>query len=332
MHSADAWPAYSIVVPVYNNERSLARVVERLRQVQKTLGVDVEGVFVVDGSPDSSASVLNVLLQQGGIRSQLIVLSRNYGALAAVRAGLDASRGAVVAIMAADLQEPEELYIDFYRACSGDAYVAIGRRETRADPGFQSLLARMYWAVFRRLVVREIPPGGVDVFAARRQVVDELVRLPEAHSSIVGLLYLVGFPRHEILYHRAARDEGRSSWSLRKRLRYLFDSIFAFTDLPIIAITTVGFVGSVGSIAVATVVFVGWLLGKIAVPGYTPLILAVTVMTSLMLFSLGVIGSYVWRTYEHSKQRPRWIPMSHRTYSGDGEPAATNARAPRVDA
>lgn len=317
--------SYSVVVPVYNNEASLARVVERLNRIQIAVEAEVEGVFVVDGSPDASAVVLERLLPHATFRSQLIVLSRNYGAFAALRAGMASSTGDVLAVMAADLQEPEELYVDFYKALSqDDAQVAIGTRETRDDPGLQSFLARLYWSMFRRLVIREIPAGGVDVFAARRQVVDELVRLHESHTSLVGLLYMVGFRRIEIPYHRTARVEGRSSWSFRKRTRYLLDSVFAFTDLPIIAITMVGLVGSVGSIVVAAVVLGAWVLGRIEVPGYTPLMFAVAILTSLVLFSLGILGSYIWRTYENSKQRPRWIPMAHTRFEG-GEHGATIA-------
>lgn len=317
---------YTIVVPVYRNEASLARVVARLESVQATLGVEVEGVFVVDGSPDASAVVLNRLLANASVASQLIVLSRNFGAFAAVRAGLSAATGQVVAIMAADLQEPEDLYLDFYRRLDGDAaYVAVGRRETRADPGLQSLLANAYWSAFRRLVVPELPKGGVDVFAARAEVIHQLVQMHESHTSLVGLLYSVGFERVEVPYHRAAREEGRSSWSLRKRARYLLDSVFAFTDLPIIAITVVGLVGSVGSVLVAVVVLLAWMLGNIEVPGYTPLMFAIAILTSLVLFSLGIVGSYVWRTYENSKGRQAWIPMTHQHFPRPG------ASTPMID-
>lgn len=310
-------PDYSIVIPVYNNEASLSAVIERLERISHAIDGTLEGVFVVDGSPDASALVLERLLPSASFASQLVVLSRNYGAFAAVRAGMAAAGGRAVAVMAADMQEPEDLYLRFHAALvEGPAFIALGRRESRADPGLQSLLARSYWSLYRRLVVPEIPAGGVDVFAARREVVDELVRLHESHTSLIGLLYMVGFPRVELSYHRAERHEGRSSWSWRKRIRYLLDSIFSFTDLPIIAITAVGFVGSVGSILVAAVVLIGWLAGRIQVPGYTPLMFAIAIMTSLVLFSLGIVGSYIWRTYENSKQRPRWIPMSHASFEG----------------
>jgi glycosyltransferase involved in cell wall biosynthesis len=306
-----------VVVPVYRNEASLARVVARFESLQTALGVAVEGVFVVDGSPDASAVLLDRLLATASFQSQLLVLSRNFGAFAAIRAGLAASRGEIVAVMAADLQEPEQLYIDFYRALAeGPAHVAVGQRDSRADPRRQALLANVYWSSFRRFVIRDVPKGGVDVFAVRRIVVDQLVRLNESHTSLVGLLYTVGFDRVEITYDRAARDEGRSSWSLRKRVRYLLDSVFAFTDLPIIAITVVGLFGCVGSICVAGAVLLAWAIGSIEVPGYTPLMFAIAILTSLVLFSLGIVGSYVWRTYENSKGRPAWVPMRHTLFSG----------------
>ena len=149
-----------------------------------------------------------------------------------------------------------------------------------------------------------MPRGGVDTFACTHRVRDRLVSLEESNSSLVGLLIWLGFRRIEVPYDRAARPSGRSGWTLRKKLRYLFDSTYSFTDLPINLLLTVGVGGVLLSLIAAAIVLVAWMFAGIGVAGYTPLMLTMLGMGSLMLSGLGVVGSYVWRTYENSKRRP----------------------------
>lgn len=310
---------YSIVVPVYGNEGSLRQLVDRLVDIAGELDDPMEVVFVVDGSPDRSEEVLRSLLPTAGLASQLIVHSRNFGAFPAIRTGLTAAKGDFIGVMAADMQEPPELMLEFFTVLAGGtADVAVGRREGRNDPAITSLMSRAFWSIYRRWVNPEIPRGGVDVFAVNRRVADELIVLRESHTSLVGLLYWVGFRRTEVPYTRSAREEGTSGWTFHKKLRYLMDSVFAFTDLPIVMLTTVGFVGAVVTATVGVVVFVAWLAGAITSTGYTPLMLAVLFSTFLLLSGLGVVGAYVWRIYENSKRRPHAISTVVAESDGSG--------------
>jgi len=307
---------YSIVVPVYRNEETLADLVVRLDGLAAELDVGLEAIFVVDGSPDGSLMILRDLLEdERAFSAQLIALSRNFGAFSAVKAGLDKARGAIVAVMAADLQEPVSLIEEFFeRLDTGEYDVAVGVRTARNDPGRDAAASLLFWWLYRKLVQPEIPPGGVDVFACTREVATQLARLEESHTSLVGLLYWLGFRRVDIPYERQARPAGKSAWSLRKRVRYLQDSIYSFTSLPIAAITVVGVVGVVASLSYACVVFAFWAAGSIDVAGYTPLMLALLFMASSVLIGLGIVGSYVWRTYENSKGRPTAVTMTHERF------------------
>jgi glycosyltransferase involved in cell wall biosynthesis len=313
-------PRYSVVVPVYRNEATLAPLVERLGGLASELDGRLEVVFVVDGSPDGSLVLLRrVLAEQNAFSSQLIALSRNFGSFSAIRAGLAAAEGDLVGVMAADLQEPVSLVREFFEQLgTGDYDVAVGVRRSRADDRGSQTAARLFWWLYRHLVQREIPPGGVDVFGCTRQVAGELIRMDESHTSLVGLIYWVGFRRVEISYDRLPRPEGTSAWSFRRKMRYLLDSIFSFTDVPITVIIVLGVVGVTVSAIAGIVVLVTWATGQIDVPGYTPLILAVFFMTSLILISLGIVGSYVWRTYENSKGRPGSVTMTHERFGGGG--------------
>ena len=317
--SSDNRVRYSVVVPVYRNEATLPALVQRLDGLAARLDGPLEAVFVVDGSPDGSLATLRELLRTSDrFSSQLIALSRNFGSFSAVKAGLAEARGEFVAVMAADLQEPVSLIEDFFSAlATGEHDVAVGLRTARDDPGSGVAASRLFWWLYRRLVQPEIPAGGVDVFACRREVATQLAGLDESHTSLIGLLYWLRFRRVEVPYSRQARPVGTSAWSLRKRLRYLQDSIYSFTSLPIAAITVVGVVGVVASLLYASVVIAFWAAGRIDVAGYTPLMLALLFMASSVLIGLGIVGSYVWRTYENSKGRPTAVTMTHERFGPD---------------
>jgi len=318
---ATAPPGLSVVVPVYGNEATLPAVLEQMAALAGAIAGELEVVFVVDGSPDNSLLLLRQrLLEPHPFRSQLVALSRNFGAFSAIRVGLEAAESEIVTVVAADLQEPLSLTVAFYEAlASGEHDVAVGVREQRDDPWTSRTTASIFWRLYRRLVQREMPVRGLDVFACTRQVVAQLLRLEESHTSLVGLLLWVGFRRVEIPYDRIARAEGKSGWSVRKKLRYLLDSAYSFSDLPVHLITGIGIVGVLGSTIIGLVVFVAWLTGSIGVAGYTPMILALVFTGSSTLLSLGVIGSYVWRTYENTKGRPGAITMGVDRFPADSD-------------
>ncbi len=310
---------YSIVVPVYRNEATLAALVERLIALDAKLPGELELVFVIDGSPDASVLVLRKLLSTATFGSQLISLSRNFGSWAAIRMGLSAARGRNIAVMAADMQEPPELVEQFFEELETGQYdVAVGVRTGRNDPLLSSFASRVFWATYRRFIQPEVPRGGVDIFACTAQVRNSLLELRESHSSLIGLLFWLGFRRVEVPYVRAPRTEGRSSWTLRRKVKYLLDSAFSFTDLPITLLIGIGAAALAVSVIVSIGVLVAWLAGQIDVPGYTPLMLTLLMFSSVMVLGLGLVGSYVWRTYENSKGRPDFVPMLREEFDGDG--------------
>ena len=314
-------PTHSVVVPVYRNLATLPALLERLGALSPAVVGSMEAVFVVDGSPDDSADLLRSLAPAAPFPVQVVELSRNFGAFSAIRAGLQLARGQYVAVVAADLQEPPELVEGFFAALKKGSDVAVGVRTSRDDPALSSLSSRAYWSFYRRFIIPEIPRGGVDVFAVTSQVRDQVVALRESHTSLVGMLYWLGFSRAEVPYERAKRAEGKSGWSLRRKVRYLMDSVFSFTDLPITLLIAIGVVGVLGSLTAASVVFVAWALGSVDVSGYTPLMLSFLLIGSLLLSGLGVVGSYVWRAYENTKQRPTTVVARRDAFDGEAAPA-----------
>lgn len=300
---------------------------DRLIGLAGTLDGGLEAVFVVDGSPDRSLDVLREALSDGRLRAQILSLSRNFGSFSAIRAGMRVAKGDYLAAMAADLQEPVEVVAEFFELLAADkADIAFGARESRADPAVSSASSRLYWWFYRRFVNADIPPGGVDVFGCTQAVAKRIVSFPETHTSLVGLLFWVGYRRAFVPYHRVAREQGTSGWTTRRKLRYLFDSIYAFTDLPIVLLQVIGVIGFIGSLLGSMIVLGAWVVGAVDQPGYTPLMLAILASASAILVGLGVVGSYVWRAYENGKARPLELVSSHEHFNL-AQPRATT-RAP----
>lgn len=149
-----------------------------------------------------------------------------------------------------------------------------------------------------------MPPGGVDIFGCNQQFRDQLLQLEESRSSLIALIFWLGFRRKLVHYERQKRQNGKSAWTFRKKLDYMMDSIFAFTDYPIRLLIRTGAVGTIFALGLGTLIFAARIMGMIIVPGYAAIILTVLLLGALNMFGLGLIGTYAWRGYENSKQRP----------------------------
>lgn len=298
-----------MVVPVYGNEASLPDLLEQISALHKRYP-ELEGIFVVDGSPDNSYALLRMRLPSMPYPSKLVSLSRNFGAHAAIRAGMAAADADSIGILAADLQQPVTSIDQFFEALDAGADIVIGERASRDDRWTSRLASNLFWALYRRFVDSKIPHGGVDSFACTRQVRDVLMAMPEASVNLLGLLFWVGFRRATVSYPRGARRSGRSGWTLARRLRYAFDTIFAFSDLPITIMMTSGVLGISAAVTFGVALFVARLTHAVDVPGYTAIMLAVLFSFSTLLLGLGILGGYVWRISENTKGRPSYLVSS----------------------
>lgn len=307
---------YSLIIPIYKNAESLPDLLKVITELQQKVTDSMELIFVVDGSPDNSYQYLNQHLSQIAMPSTILVLSRNFGSFAAIRAGLKIAKGDYYAVMAADLQEPPSLIVNFFAALkSNEADVVLGVREKRDDPFWTKVFSKVFWFCYKRFVQKDIPDGGVDVFGCNRKFKDCLLRLEESNSSLIGLIFWLGFRRQFIPYQRLPRLHGKSAWSFRRKLSYLNDSLFSFSDLPIRLLIYLGGIGLVLSIVFGIFVFFAKIYHLIHLPGYTTTLLTLLFFIAFNALSLGIIGSYVWRTFENSKSRPLAIVMATETFN-----------------
>jgi glycosyltransferase involved in cell wall biosynthesis len=304
-------PVLSLIVTVFKSEANLPPLLSALDEfaTRHADGFDLECVFVVDGSPDDSFGLLRrELPRHAAFRAQLHDLARNFGAPYALRCGLENATGDYFAGIAADLQEPfEAVHRAYVEVHERGQDVCFGQRTAREDPWTSKLTSAIYWSLYRRLVQSAVPSGGVDFFVCNRRVRDELLKLGERNSFLAGLLFWLGFKRSIIPYQRQKRLIGRSSWTLGKKVYYLLDSVFSFSDLPIKLLLLLGIVGLTTSLFLAISLALAKLRGTIQIPGYAATITVICFFGGLNSLGLGIIGEYIWRIFENTKARPHTI-------------------------
>ena len=295
----------SLIIPVYNNEDSVHSLLRQINIINNSLKNDLEVLFVIDGSWDRSYKLLKSNLSKEKFSSKIIVLSKNFGSLNAIRAGLEIAKGDYFATMSADLQEPPELIINFFKTLEKQQVdVVIGVRDSREDPLISKIASGIFWYMYKKFILKEVPQTGFDVFGCNKIFRDNLVKLKETRSSLISQIFWIGFRRKEILYKRLKNKLGKSQWSYKKKFEYMLDCIFSFSELPIKSIIWIGFIGIVFfSIIIIVTIFVKY-IGLVNVSGYTTIILSLGIFSGINIFCLGLIGQYIFRTYENSKGRP----------------------------
>ena len=317
---------FSLVIPVYKNEANLPRLFTELTALQSRLNDELEVVFVIDGSPDRCEEIIRQRLPALPFRCQLISLSRNFGSFSAVTAGVEHGLGEYFGVIAADLQEPPELILRFSEALrSGEADIVFGVRASRSDPALSEVASTAFWWIYRRFVIHNMPRGGVDVFGFNVKVRDHLLKLHETTTNIVALLLWLGFRRKFIPYNRRPRLEGRSAWTLAKKLRYSINSLFNFTDLPIRILLAIGIFGTTIAGVVGLTVLIFKVLGLIEVPGYAAIVLAIVFFGGVTTLGLGIIGQYLWLTLQNARNRPNFVVASVTQSGSTGTPPEISA-------
>lgn len=298
------------MIPIYKSSGTIHDLFGELLKLSPEISDQLEVIFVNDSSPDDSVFRLRQLAVSQSFKVRIIHHSRNFGAFNAIRSGLDQSSGEFLAVMAADLQEPIELIQQFFEVLATKEFdLVVGKRVNRQDPFVSRTLSRIFWALYRTLISKDVPAGGVDVFGLSKRFKDELMQLKESRSSLIAQLFWLGFRRREIPYKRQKRFEGRSSWTFSKKFDYLLDSVFAFTDLPIKFLLFSGAFGLVLSGFLGALVLLAKMSGSTTTPGFAATFITILFFGSLNMVGLGLVGNYSWRGYENSKNRPGSLIM-----------------------
>lgn len=300
-------PVLSLVLPVFNEEPVIAELHRRLQEFLNVVGVTWEVVFVDDGSRDRSFEMLRSL-SEAEPRYKLIRFSRNFGHQIAITAGVDYAEGEAVVVMDADLQDPPEVVTAMLAKWREGYDVVYGVRAKRENESlFKRLTAAAFYRILRAMVGVAIPVDAGDFRLMGRPVVLTLRALRESNRFVRGMVAWVGFRQTAVEYVRPGRFAGETHYPLRKMIRFAFDGITSFSVVPLRAATWLGVAaGGIGLLTACWAIYIRFFI-RAVVPGWTTIMIAVSLAASAQLFMTGILGEYVGRIYEEVKRRPLYV-------------------------
>lgn len=299
------FPKYSFIIPIYNEEETIAEMYRRMRAVMDRMDGDVELILINDGSRDRSIHLMRDLHDRDS-RVCYLSFARNFGHQIAVTAGLNFARGQIVVILDADLQDPPELIPDMVEKWKqGYQVVYAQRTQRRKESWFKRFTAYTFYRLLKKLADVDIPTDTGDFCLLDRQVVDVLNAMPERNRYIRGLRSWIGFRQTAIRFEREARFAGEVKYTFRKSLALAINGLVSFSTVPLRISTYVGLFAAIASILMALLV----LYWRIFVPnspltGFTTILMATFFLGAVQLVSIGILGEYIGRIYEEVKGRP----------------------------
>lgn len=296
----------SIVVPVYYNSDTLEMLYEDMKQ--KILGKlgDYEIVFVDDGSGDNSWEIMNSIRAKDE-NVKCVKLSRNFGEHAALLAGLSACTGDCAVTKQADLQEDSSIILEMYESWKKGNKVVLAIRKERKENKIKVFFANMYYALVRKMVNKNMPAGGCDCYLVDRKVIEVLERLDEKNSSLTLQVMWVGFKTDMIYFVRQDREVGKSRWTLSKKVKLVADSILSFSYAPLRIMMTIGVLFDIAAFVLLIAVLVEKFTVGTPVQGWSSIMCVLLFGLGIIMLMLGIIGEYVWRALDASRNRPPYI-------------------------
>jgi len=294
---------FSLVIPIYNEEKLINELIDRIVQAINSFTKDYEVIVVDDGSTDQSVSLILACREKNN-KIKLLSLSKNFGHQAAFTAGLEYARGDIVAMMDGDLQDPPELLTAMYHKIIGQEYDIVGAKRTgRKGAGSRNLYARLFHSIFMSIGDIRSKGNYGNYSMMKRIAVDALLSMKEKVRYLPGLRTFIGFRQGDVEYVREERLRGKSKMKLRNLFSLASDAIYSFSRFPIRFCLILGTLGTLVFMAAGIYVLVAKATG-IAVPGWSSILLSIYFLGSVQLVFLGILGEYIFRNYKESQNRP----------------------------
>lgn len=300
----------SIIVPCYNEEKALPLFYEELQKNIKTFPKNIcfEIIFVNDGSKDHTLNVIKNLIKKDN-SIKYISFSRNFGKESAIYAGLEHSTGDYVTLMDADLQDPPALLNEMYKLVTEENYDAVGTRRVnrKGEPIIRSFFAKLFYKIINKMTPFEMVDGARDFVFMKRSVINSLLSLKEYNRYSKGLFSFVGYDVKWLEYQNVQRVAGTTKWSFWKLTKYALEGITAFSTTPLLISSAIGLIFCLVSfLLILVIIFKTLILGD-PTSGWPSLVCIIFMVSGIQLFSLGIIGQYLSKTYLEVKQRPLYF-------------------------
>jgi len=310
--STPKMPLISVVTPAFNEADNLPLLYDKLCQVLAFHNINWEWVVVDDHSVDETYEVIAALAQQDS-RVRGLRFARNFGSHTALMCGLRYAKGDCAVVMAADLQDPPEILPDLFVKWHEGAHVVWAVRRQRNGISTINLgFSRLYYYVMRHVVgMKEMPSTGADFFLIDKTIIKALRQFHESHVSVLALITWMGYRQTYIHYDKQERVHGKSGWTIEKKIRMVLDSVTSFSYLPIRLMSYVGMI-----VAILGLLYAGYIIGY-AVFGYalfgeppegwSSIMVVVLVLGGIQMLMMGILGEYLWRSLDESRQRPHYL-------------------------
>lgn len=295
----------SFVIPVFRNEGSIVPTFEKLVGLVTPLKLDYEFIFVDDGSDDNSIDEI-LLLHKKDKAVKVLSFSRNFGQVPAIIAGMKEVTGDAVVSMSADLQEPIELIGEMISKWKEGNEIIIGHRIDRED-GFIANKASNVFYKLMKYVNPKMPKGGFDFMLIDKKAWEVLNQIDERNRFFQGDILWLGFNTVFIPYTRLKRTIGKSQWTLSKKLKYFIDGLLNTSYAPIRLMSLMGIGFSFLGFLYALIIAYNRFINNTPFTGWAPLMIIILIIGGLIMLMLGIIGEYVWRTYDETRKRPLYI-------------------------
>lgn len=306
----------SLVVPCYNEADNVAAFQAATLQAFDGCGYDYEIVFIDDGSRDATMFQLRKLFTEQKCPVKVISFSRNFGKEAAIYAGLKQASGEYVTLIDADLQQRPEIAREMVRILDEQPEydLVAAYQDRRGESKVLSFFKKSFYRVINHLSNVNLHADASDFRTMRRNVADSIVELGEYHRFSKGIFAWVGYNTCFIPYTACARTAGESKWSFWKLFNYAIEGIIGYSTKPLRIATFLGGFTAVCAFLYLIIVILEKLITGIDVAGYATIVVLILFLGSMQLFCIGIIGEYVGRTFEQSKNRPVYIPREILTY------------------
>ena len=306
----------SMIVPCFNEAENVQPFQDAVIDAFKGCGYDYELIYINDGSRDATMHNLKKIFSQQKCPVKVVSFSRNFGKEAGLYAGLEHASGDYIALIDADLQQRPEIVRNMVEILdeNPDTDVVAAYQDRRGEGKVLSFFKRSFYAIINKLSKVNLQPDASDFRTFRRSVRDSMLEMAEYHRFSKGIFAWVGYNTEFIPYTACERNAGTSKWNFWKLLNYAVEGIIGYSTAPLRFSTYVGAFSAVAAIVYLITVILQKLICGIDVPGYASIIVLILFFGAMQLFGLGIIGEYVGRTFEQSKNRPVYIAKEYLTY------------------